>query len=480
MAFVHDCFRWGPGERPAPYQDEIIGEIPRRKRVSARGPHGLGKTTMEAWVTLWFAFTREGEDWKAPATAGTWRQLTKFLWPEIRKWAGRLRWELLGRGPLARGREMLELSLKLRTGEAFALASDNPQLIEGAHADRLLYLFDESKAIRAETWDAAEGAFSTAGEGTRGQAYAFACSTPGEPSGRFYDIHRRRAGFEDWWVRHVTLDEAIAAGRISRTWADQRRRQWGEGSALYQNRVLGEFAASSEDSVIPLAWVELANQRWLDWQDETGGHVPAAGPYKGLGCDVGSEGDATVIAPRYGWTVPELRRLPKGDTMGTAGAIVGIMDAHGGPAAPPSVVDGIGIGAGVVDRVREQGYRVDSFVASHRSERKDKTGELGFANRRAEAWWGLRELLDPDGGEPLALPPDDLLIGDLTAPRHRVLSGGRILIEAKAEVKARLGRSTDDGDAVVQVFAPPRKDPPRKSRPATGGSRPMSAGYRPR
>ena len=61
----------------------------------------------------------------------------------------------------------------------------------------------------------------------------------------------------------------------------------------------------------------------------------------------------------------------------------------------------------------------------------------------------MREILEE---EPVALPPDDKLTGDLTAPHWRVVSGGKIQVEAKEEIRKRLGRSTDDGDAVVQAF----------------------------
>jgi hypothetical protein len=115
-------------------------------------------------------------------------------------------------------------------------------------------------------------------------------------------------------------------------------------------------------------------------------------------------------------------------------------------------VDVIGIGAGVVDRLREQRMAVEPFNAAEGTTRKDSSGELGFSNVRSQAWWELRELLDPAGGEPVALPPDDMLTGDLTAPHWRVLSGGRIQIESKDDIRKRLGRSTDSGDAVVQAF----------------------------
>ena len=449
VAFVRDCLVWRDGEAPAPYQEEILAELPARRRVAVRGPHGLGKTALEAWACLWFALTRDAEaaDWKAPTTASAWRQLTKFLWPELRKWARRLRWERIGRPPFDPRHELLGLSLKLDRGEAFAVASDTPETLEGAHAEALLYLFDEAKIIPPDTFDAVEGAFSGAGPDTAAEAYALAVSTPGEPAGRFYEIHRRAPGFEDWWTRHVTLDEAIGAGRISRAWAEQRARQWGEKSAVYQNRVLGEFASGDEAGVIPLGWVEAANERWREHDER---RRPAE-PLTAVGVDVARFGeDRTVLALRVGDVVTELRRSAKEDTMATAGRVRGLLGARGGRA----IVDVIGVGAGVVDRLREQGLDVTPFNAAEGTDAKDTSGELGFANRRSAAWWRLRELLDPSGDHALALPPDDTLTGDLTAPTWKPTSGGKVQVEGKDEIRARLGRSTDDGDAVVMAFEP--------------------------
>lgn len=350
----------------------------------------------------------------------------------------------------------MTLNLKLATGEAFAVASDQAELIEGAHADHLLYIFDEAKAIPDGIFDAAEGAFSGPGE-----VYALAISTPGEPIGRFYDIHRHKPGYEDWWTRQVTLQEAIQAGRIAQEWAEQRKRQWGESSAVYQNRVAGEFAANDEDSVIPLSWIELANERWRNLE-ESG----EWGKFTSVGVDIGGGGeysDKTVEALVYDrWSVKELRKYPRGNvdtaTMETAGRVKGILDANGGKA----ILDGIGLGAGSYHRLREQGYdNAYSFVASQSAERQgqdilDRTGELGFTNKRSAAWWILRELLDPIEGRPIALPPDDELTGELTTPKKRVLSGGRIQVESKDDVKKRLqGRSTDSADAVIMGLIGP-------------------------
>jgi hypothetical protein len=467
VGWAAEHFTWPKDQFLSPYQQEILNALVEHRRVAVRGPHGLGKTAMAAITILWFAITRDAEevDWKIPVTASVWRQLQLYLWPEVHKWARRLRWDQIGRPPFSRGTELLHLSLKLNFGEAFALASDDPTAIEGAHATELLYVFDEAKAIPAETFDAAEGAFSTAGTTDGTNAYALAISTPGDPSGRFYDIHARIPGTERWWTRHVTLGEAIAAGRVTEEWAEDHRLLWGE-SSVYANRVLGEFASSSEDSVIPLAWVEMANERWRKLYETDGRpHGQARESWQGtrrvvkrgdklhtVGVDVARGGeDKSVLALRQGNTICELRRFGySDDTMELAGAVVGIQNGHDGPRA---IVDVIGVGAGVYDRVREQGLPCSGFNASTGVKRTDVTGEFGFTNLRSWAWWNLREMLDPASMCDVALPPDDRLTGDLVAPKWKVMSGGRIQVESKDDIKKRIHRSTDDGDSVVQAMS---------------------------
>jgi hypothetical protein len=472
VGFTNDMYDWRHDELRAPYQDEAMGKLPAERRVSVRGPHGLGKTAMAAWVINWFVFTRDGvpgRDWKVITTASAWRQLTHFLWPEIRKWLRRLDYEALGRPPLIRNQELLAMSIKLATGEAFAVASDVPEKIEGAHADDILYVFDESKIIPEAIFDAAEGALSI------GDAYALAISTPGEPQGRFYQIHKRMPGTEDWWVRHVTRDEAIKAGRMDQKWADDRRRQWGEESAVYINRVLGEFATAEEDGVIPLRWVEAATTRWDElYGDGKRDDLPA---FRNVGCDIADTGDDdTVLAIRHGHHIVEqpsahadgtgLRYYATGDTMTQAGRIAGVIEGNAQRGRPQpdgtetiiyrgkAIVDVIGIGAGVVARLKEQygESRVFPFNAAKSTKRRDGTDELGFTNVRSAAWWNMREMLDPANEFDIALPPDERLIGDLTAPKFRVMSGGNLQVESKDDIKKRLGRSTDAGDAVIQSF----------------------------
>lgn len=449
-AFVMDCIHWPTGKRPSEYQLEILDDIPKYKREAVRGPHGLGKTGIAAWAVNWFGLTRDGDDWKAITTAGAWHQLAKYLWPEIHKWARLLNWGKIGRAPYTPN-ELLQREIKLRTGEASAAAAENFAFIEGAHADYMLYIYDESKAIPEATFDASEGAFSGGGST---EAYALAISTPGEPLGRFYDIHSRKMGFEHWHTRHVTLQEAVASGRIGSEWAGQMSRQWGENSALYQNRVLGEFFASDEVGVIPIGWIEAAIDRWRDWK-EAGGNTLQ---FTGVGVDVARGGDnKTAMALRFENAIKELREYEKQDTMQTSGIVSGILRARGGY----GVIDSVGVGAGVLDKIKEEGLPVFGFNAGIKCDAKDASDELGFVNLRSAAWWHFRELLDPSNKEKIMLPPDDEMIQDLSTPRWRVTSTGKISVEPKGTTEEggkgviqRLGRSTDKGDSVVMSFCP--------------------------
>lgn len=466
VAWAHDCIDWRGASGLTPYQEESLALLPERKRIAKRGPHGIGKTTDMAVAALWFAITSDmaGIDWKVITTASVWRQLSVYLWPEIHKWAARLRWDVIGRAPFNPRTELLDLHLKLKHGAATAVASNQPERIEGAHADQILYILDEAKIIPPGTWDAIEGALSNAGPDTDFEAYVLAMSTPGPPSGRFYDIHRRAPGYDDWHVRHVTLAEAVAAGRISEAWARQRLAQWGENSALYQGRVLGNFHADDEDSVIPLAWIEAANERWHEWA--RAGKPLRPGP-RGTGVDVGRGGDESVLALRHG-AVVTLKVIAGRDTM----KVVAAVEQEAGRA----IVDVVGVGAGVFDRLREKKLRPIAYTGSGKSYLRDRSREFGFVNTRSAAYWHLRELLDPEYEPELALPPDDLLTSDLTAPTWSLSAGvpAKIKVETKEDVNERLKCSIDRGDAVAMLmYAEAVRSPlipsiPTGSLPTTG------------
>jgi hypothetical protein len=445
---VRDCFNFPSGRGPTPHQLRILRNLHKEGREAARGCHGIGKTAICAWAVLHFALTRElaGVDWKCITTASAFRQLSAYLWPEIHKWQRRLRWGVVGRPPFGPD-ELLDQAIKLRLGMAIAASTHDKDLIEGAHETELLYVLDEAKAIPDVIWDAVEGAFST------GNPLALAVSTPGAAAGRFYQIHQRRPGYEDWHAEHVKTAEAVASGLVNPKWCEQRRKQWGEDSPVYRSRVLGEFAETGERTLIPLAWVELAQQRWLDSADEM--ERMATDKWSYLGVDVARSGaDEICMAALVGQAIVKLDAWHKDSTMVTTGRVMAFLRDHGGRA----VVDAEGVGAGVFDRLRENGADVVAFVAGSRpfADVKDNADEHGarrYLNLRARAWWAMREKLDPDNMCGVSLPPDDALTADLTTPRWSVTSVGAVKVESKDEIRERLGRSPDRGDAVVMAFA---------------------------
>lgn len=457
------------GANPAPYQERILRAFYKHRRVAVRSLHGAGKTALASWVILWVTAVYP-TDVKVPCTASAWRQLTKFLFPEVHKWAARARWELL-EITMRRGRELLDLSIKLPGKEAFAVASDNPAYIEGAHGSVVCYVLDEAKAIPDAVWDAAEGAFSTAGEETGDLAYALAISTPGDTSGRFYDIHSRKEGYEDWHVIHVSLEEAIAAGRVSRNWVERRRKQWGESSSVFQQRVLGNFAADSADLVIPLSWVEAANERWRAIMDGEA-EIPAEA-ITTYGLDPAWTGsDKSAFLKLTGNFVEWVKYYTHVEPMNLVGKVISIMkreyrhyendiqslntDLDGDEQISlvplkriPVGVDAIGIGAGVYSRLKEQGFQAVPVKVSEHTDMKDFADVETFINLRSAIWWLIRDWLNPDNEMNLALPPDDALTGDLTTPKWQYMSNGKIKVESKDDIRKRLdGRSTDAADAL--------------------------------
>lgn len=458
LGFVDHCVRFPEPRRKksdrqvglASYQRDIMQAVHEKGRVAVRGPRGLGKTTLASLVILWFVLTREmaGVEWKVVTTAGSWQQVRDFLWREVRKWVYQLDWEAIGRKSFSEPSELMKTGISLKMGLATAGSPDSPQKLEGAHADSIMYVFDEAKIIAVDTFESAEGAFSAADEGSDCEAFALAISTPGEPAGRFYDIHRRQPGLEDWHPVHVTFEQAVAAGRMSRKWATQRAKLWGVNSALYQNHVLGEFCADDEDAIIPLRWAEAAIDRWRAWEAE-GGVIDPDGPHI-VGVDVAHKGpDKSVAAIRHGNVITEIRAWSREDTMGTSGRLAAILQ---GDSTLKASIDVIGVGAGVYDRCKELGLNVEAFDVRKKTTRKDATGSFGFMRLRDAAWHNLREMLDPARGATLALPPDDELLGDLTALHFQHMSDGKIKVEEKADLRKRIGRSPDRGDAVVAAM----------------------------
>jgi len=172
--------------------------------------------------------------------------------------------------------------------------------------------------------------------------------------------------------------------------------------------------------------------------------------------------DNFTLAKRYdNWFPPVLkvpgRAVPDGPTA------AGIIEQQVGKEEPLIInIDIIGVGGSTYDSTVVMYPQAWPVNVSERSDYTDRSGRLRMRNLRAEIHWRLREALDPDHGDDLALPPDKELLADLCAPRYRVTAAG-VQVESKEEIKERIGRSPDVGEAVMLCLYMPPLPPPDDS-----------------
>lgn len=399
------------------YQKEVLRDLATWDRVAWRSGHGCGKTTTAAWAAIWFLFTFPNS--KVITTASAWRQVEKQLWPEIRRWLSIADMSLIGDPKF----ETLNLMIKIddawfATGEA----SDDPLKMEGFHAPYLLYIVDEGKAVPPPTYEAIDGAL------TQGGKILVISTPPAEKAGYFYDIFSRKV--PGYHLHHTSSEDSP---NVSKAWIESRKEEWGEDSPIYITRVKGEFAESGENHLIPLSKIELA--------------VSAEGlssEKKLAALDVARFGeDKTVLAIREGNEVTKLFKWEKQDTMETVGVVGNKLRELG---INEIIVDVIGVGAGVADRLREIGFDVYEFNSAEKADDSEK-----HSNKRAEMWDGLRaRFIDKS----ISIPDDSELIGQLSNVKYKYDSRGRLVIESKDDIKKRGLKSPDKGDAVAMVFYP--------------------------
>jgi hypothetical protein len=271
---------------------------------------------------------------------------------------------------------------------------------------------------------------------------------------------------------------------VTPAWVAARRADWGEESLAYRVRVLAEFPAAAHDALIELAWVEAA-EGGGDRATERRGDPTKTGLSLTLpdrpvalspplpvvfGIDVARFGECeTVVAIRRGARLEALAAWSGSDLMATCGRVIDLIRAH----APARVViDPVGLGAGLLDRLRERqregGLPPFQLVEENGAARSSDPEQ--FVNRRAELYHGLRERYRT--GEIVHAQLFPRLVGQLTALRYRFTSRGQWRIESKEELRARGLPSPDQADAVALCFAPE----PRLLRPAArGGLRPVSS-----
>lgn len=218
--------------------------------------------------------------------------------------------------------------------------------------------------------------------------------------------------------------------------------------------LMGGFRSSFRDQefqVIPTAWIKAAQERWTP-------KSPLNIPMCSMGVDASGGGtDPMVIAARHdGWYAPlvkvEGRDIPL-ERLGKHCA--GLVISHRLHGAKVIVDMGGGYGGPIYEQLIENigAESVMAYKGAEASVRRTKDQKLGFTNKRSQAIWQFREALDPsqEGGSPIALPPDNEVVADLTAPTFEVTPRG-IKVEPKESVAERLGRSPDKGDAIVMAW----------------------------
>ena len=215
----------------------------------------------------------------------------------------------------------------------------------------------------------------------------------------------------------------------------------------------GDFLAGVTDDLnqcIPTAWVKAAQARWSEAR-------PVGVPQCAIGVDVAQGGlDKTVIAIRYDdWFAP-LESVPGVETPGGP-EVAGKVLARRRDNSKVIVDLGGGWGGEALAHLTGNGVDAVGYMGVKESVRRTQDQQLRFSNVRTEAYWRMREALDPsqDGGAHLALPPDKELLADLTAPTFETKpgKGGMVIqLEPKDKLVKRLGRSPDKGDAVIMCW----------------------------
>lgn len=469
-------------------QRRIMHSIRDNRYTAVPSCHDSGKSYTAMVATSWWLDPRVHPvgDAFVVSTAPTGAQVSAVLWREIERMHRKR--NLIGHinmGTMPEWRVNKELIAYGRKP-----ADHSAVGFQGIHAKYVLVVVDEAAGVPKALWDAVDSL------ATNRHARVLAIGNPDDASSHFRTICQPGSGWnviridglrtpnfteesvrrfphlyrymQDHNIPFATepIPEAIRDFLLSVEWVEERMKRWGVNlvvddetgaekwttSALWEAKVRGQFPTDATEGVIPLGWVEAANRRYVEF-------VSGGGDFDGIpgrrifGADIARFGDdETSIATAQGLAIlkpPE--QIGNQDTMTTAKRLLAKLRS-----APTSVagVDVIGVGAGVVDRLREEGANVTAFNASERTDMTDATGEFTFNNTRSASWWHLRELLDPSRDAKLMLPPDEELTTDLCAPRWKIAPGAKIVVEPKDEIKKRIGRSPDRGDAVCICFWP--------------------------
>ncbi len=407
---------------PSPWQRQFLEAVARgERRVTVRAGHGVGKSTACSWALIWHMVTRYPQ--KAVVTAPTAAQLFDALFAELKAWINKLPPILRDSFEVFSDKVAFKAAPESSFISARTSSAERPEALAGVHSEHVLLVVDEASAVPEAVFEAAAGSMSGH------SATTILISNPTRNSGLFYKTHHQLAS--DWFRLHVSC---IGNPLVTEDFVRQIAATYGEGSNAFRIRVLGEFAIADDDTLIAAELVDAAIDRDLTVGDDE----PMV-----YGLDVARFGtDRTALCKRRGPVVEEIRSWGGLDLMQTVGMVVNEAKLD----RPVEIcVDTIGLGSGVADRLREQGFNVKDVNVAESSAMNPNANKL-----RDELWLAAKDWL---ATRAVKLPKDDLLRMELVAPRYTFTSSGKLVVESKDSMRKRGQRSPDLADALCLTFA---------------------------
>jgi hypothetical protein len=410
-----------------PWQWKASEKLVAKRRLSIRAGKGVGKSAFLAWTILWFHTCYFPA--KAGCTAPTATQMSDVLWAELSLWhrALRDRYPSLG--------EKFEWKvdafvMKEAPQESFAVARtarpEKPEALQGLHSKHVLVIVDEASGVDDAIFDAGRGAM--AGE----NCFVVLASNCTRLGGLFYKTHHELAPL--WETLHVNGEDVPLQTQQFR---DEIIYEYGRDSNYYRVNVMGDFPTAEDDVVIPKPLCEAALKR----------DVKAYGT-RVWGVDIARFGsDRCVLVKRCDNATLEPHKSWSGmDTMKSAGLVFKEWQDTSPNERPVSIiVDVIGIGAGVVDRLMELDLPVIGLNVAESASVEDL-----YMRSRDELWFRARQWLEKRHSK---LVEDKVLIAELSIPTYTFTSTGKILVESKDQMRKRYPRSPDVADAFCLTFA---------------------------